>query len=49
MKWYQENGRYFPWRKKSATNHGRFPKNRKEIEKLPTIGYYISNAIELLF
>ncbi len=117
LKWYKENGRYFPWRKKSATNyeliiveillqrtkaetvskffnafikkypswkqlgnataqelqnclkplglykqrgtglyklalemnklHGQFPKDRKEIEKLPTIGYYISNAIEL--
>ena len=117
LKWYKENGRYFPWRKKSATNyeliiveillqrtkaetvskffnafikkypswkqlgnateqelqnclkplglyklrgtglyklakemnklHGRFPKDRSEIEKLPAIGNYISNAIEL--
>jgi len=117
LKWYSENGRYFPWRKKSATNYeliiaevflqrtkaetvakflphffkkypswkqladatekelqdisrplglykqrgsrlyrlaqelkkrkGRFPKNRNEVEDIPMMGQYITNAYEL--
>ena len=43
----QRSVRLFAFAQEMKRRNGRFPKERKEIEKIPSVGQYIANAIEL--